>query len=78
MQPWMYITHLGLGPNHPRERHEFLDARPHLRREAALEVEVSGGDAAEDLINGGVWRHGGVEDAEVPLQSGWNIIPPST
>lgn len=40
--------------------------------------EISIADCFEDLVNGAVWGQGAVEDVEMPLESGRDVVTPST
>lgn len=40
--------------------------------------EISIADGFEDLVNGAVWGQGAVEDVEMPLQTGRDVITAST
>lgn len=40
--------------------------------------EISIADGFEDLVNGTVWWQGAVEDVEMPLESGWDVITTSS
>ena len=67
-------TNLGCVPESPGDRHQFLHQLAHVVGEAAFGAVVSGGDGAEDEIDGRVGRQGAVEDGEVPLQTLRDVI----
>lgn len=68
-------TNLSVSPHLPGERHQLVHHGPHLLVEAALTAEVSAGDHAEDLVDGALGGDGRVEDTEVTLETGRDVVP---
>ena len=71
--------HLGFGvlPQQPGAGDQPGSRATHLLHEAPLRTEVAAANDPKDLVNGGIGGQGAVEDSELPLEAGRDVIAAS-
>lgn len=66
--------YLSLLPEQASGRHKTSHGRAHLFRIASLLAEVATSNHTKDLVNGNIRGQSAVEDGELPLESGRDVI----